>query len=164
MSRLRPRLRHALRAALIGFAAVAVALFLGSSGHASRVHLEGGANPQAALLEKAHEAGKSYHRPVRKLSDVTGTITPGGSPLTVTIANANDNASITFSGTANQRVSLNITNVSISFSYVSILKPDGSTLTSTAVFSFGKYIDTQTLPTTGTYTIFIDPQGTATGA
>jgi RHS repeat-associated protein len=161
---LRPWLRHALRAALIGFAAVAVALFLGSSGHASRVHLEGGANPQAALLEQAHEGGKPYRRPVRRLSDVTGTITPGGSPLTVTIANANDNASITFSGTANQRVSLNISSVSISFSYVSILKPDGSTLSSRAVFSFGTFFDTMTLPVTGTYTIFIDPQGSATGS
>jgi RHS repeat-associated protein len=161
---LRPWLRHALRAALIGCAAVGIALLLGSSGHASRIQSEDLGNPQASLFEKARESGTPYRRPVRKLSDVTGTITPGGSPLTVTIANANDNASITFSGTANQRVSLNITSVSISFSYVSILKPDGSTLTSTAVFSFGKYIDTQTLPTTGTYTIFIDPQGTATGS
>jgi RHS repeat-associated protein len=162
---LRPRFRHALRAALIGFAAVGVALFIGSSGHASRIQSEDLGNPQTTLFEKAREPGTPYRRPVRKLSDVTGSITPGGSPLTVTIANANDNASITFSGTANQRVSLNITNVSISFSYVSILKPDNSTLvSSTAVFSFGKYIDTVTLPVTGTYTIFIDPQGTATGS
>src|ERR671931_41803 len=95
---LRPRLRHALRAALIGFAGVGVALLLGSSGHASRIQSEDLGNPQATLFEKARETGTPYRRPVRKLSDVTGSITPGGSPLTVTIANANDNASITFSG------------------------------------------------------------------
>jgi hypothetical protein len=151
MLRLRPRLRHALRAGLIGFAPVAAALFVGSSGQASRIHSEHLGNPQAALLEKAREAGVPYRRPVRRLSDVTGSITPGGSPLTVTIANANDNASITFSGTANQRVALNLTNVSISFSWVSILKPDNSTLvSSTAVFTSGKFIDTVTLPTAGT--------------
>jgi YD repeat-containing protein len=165
MLRLRRRLRHALRGTLIGSAAVGVALLLGSAGHASRVHAESQANTPAALLEKAHEAGAAARLPVRTLSDVNGSITPGGSPLTVTIANANDNAYITFSGTANQRVALSITSVSISFSYVSIRKPDGSDLVSpTAVFASGKFIDTVTLPTTGTYTIFIDPVGSATGS
>lgn len=161
---LQPGLRHALRATLIGCAAVGAVLFLGSAGNASRANAES-ASSSSALLAKAQKERAHYQRPARVLSDVTGSITPGGSPLTVTIANANDNAYITFSGTANQRVSLNITSVSISFSYVSIRKPDGSDLVSpTAVFTSGKFIDTVTLPTTGTYTIFIDPYGTATGS
>jgi hypothetical protein len=98
-------------------------------------------------------------------SDVTGTITPGGPAVTVTIPTANENARITFSGTVNQRISLNMSSVSIGFSYVSIEKPDGSNLVSpTAVFSWGKFIDTQALPVSGTYTIFIDPWSTNTGS
>jgi len=96
---------------------------------------------------------------------VTGTITPGGSAVTVTITAAGQNASLTFSGTATQRISLRLTSVTISNSTVSIRKPDASTLTSLAgVGTGGGFIDVQTLPTTGTYTIVVDPQGAATGA
>ncbi len=96
--------------------------------------------------------------------DVNGTVVAGGDPVTVTIP-ANENALITFSGTANQRVSLALSGVSIWMSDVSIRKPDGSDLVSpTVVFSSGKFIETRTLPTTGTYTIFVDPFGSASGS
>src|SRR5437588_3750035 len=153
------------RVVLVLGGAAAISLFLGPAGQAQRANPEGHGNTELALLAKAQKAVAADRNPARELSDVTGSITPGGSPLTVTISNANDNAYITFSGTANQRVSLNMTSVSISFSYVSILKPDNSTLvSSTAVFTSGKFINTVTLPTTGTYTIFIDPQGSSTGS
>lgn len=98
-------------------------------------------------------------------ADVTGTITIGGSPLTVTISNAGDNARITFSGTAGQRISLNLTNVSITMSDVSIQNPDGSNLVApTAFFTSGKFVDTKTLTQTGTHTIVIDPYSAYTGS
>ncbi|MDQ3821865.1 MAG: carboxypeptidase regulatory-like domain-containing protein [Actinomycetota bacterium] len=62
-------------------------------------------------------------------------------------------------------MSLNVTNVSVWFSYVSIQKPDGSNLIwPQAIFSGGGFLDTATLPTSGTYTIFVDPYGSATGS
>src|SRR5919201_192293 len=46
--------------------------------------------------------------PTAASSDVTATITPGGPSVTVTISAANDNARITFDGTAGQRVFVNL--------------------------------------------------------
>jgi hypothetical protein len=98
-------------------------------------------------------------------ADGTGSITAGGSAVTVTISTAGQNGSLTFSGTAAQRISLRMTSVTITNSTVTIRKPDASTLTSAAgIGTGGGYIDVQTLPTTGTYTIAVDPQGAATGS
>jgi hypothetical protein len=98
-------------------------------------------------------------------ADGSGSITPGGSAVTVTISAAGQNASLAFSGTASQRISLRMTSVTITNSTVTIKKPDASTLASAAgIGTGGGYIDVQTLPTTGTYTIVVDPQGAATGS
>jgi hypothetical protein len=90
--------------------------------------------------------------------DLTGTITPGGPPVTVTTTIPGQNASLTFSGSAGQRISLSQTNVF--FWGTTIIKPDGTTLVS----SSSVYIDLQTLPTTGTYTLKIDPSDALTGS
>jgi len=102
--------------------------------------------------------------------DTTGTITPGGSSQTVTNTVPGQNGVRTFSGTANQCVSLNVSSVSFTggtYNYVTVAlkKPDGSTLTS-SVFENGSggFIDAQILPTTGTYTIFVDPWDTGVGS
>ena len=97
-------------------------------------------------------------------SDITGTITPGGSAVTVTTTTAGQNATLTFSGTAGQKVSLVVSSVTISNSGVVIKKPDGTTLVSTSIGTGGGFIDAQTLPVTGTYTISIDPTLIATGS
>src|ERR1051325_4230344 len=48
---------------------------------------------------------------------------------------------------------------------VSLVKPDGTTLSSTGLCNTATgFMDSQTLPTTGTYTVKIDPQGTTTGS
>ena len=86
-----------------------------------------------------------------------------GETKTITIATANKVAMFLFEGTAGQRVSLNMTVVSISLSFITIYKPDGSVLTSGSANTSGGFIDTQTLPVDGTYTILIDPSGTNTG-
>jgi YD repeat-containing protein len=97
-------------------------------------------------------------------ADVTGTIVPGGSAVTVTLGTAGQNARLTFSGTLNQKISLRMTGVTIGTSYVSILKPDSSYLVNpTYVDTGGAFIDTKILPATGTYTIVVDPQTTSTG-
>ena len=92
-------------------------------------------------------------------ADVSGTITPG-SPLNVATSGVGQNATFSFSGTANQRISLNITNVAVTnngFISVTLKKPDGSTLITTSVDSSGGYIDLKILPVTGTYSIFVNP-------
>lgn len=90
--------------------------------------------------------------------DVTGSISAGGPPLPLTITTPGQNARITFSGTAGQRVSLNISSVTVGGSQVSILKPDNTPFVSpTSLTTSGLFIDPPNLPVTGTYTIFIDP-------
>ncbi|HEX6291760.1 MAG TPA: RHS repeat-associated core domain-containing protein [Herpetosiphonaceae bacterium] len=95
--------------------------------------------------------------------DVTGTITPGGPAVNIATTVPGQNARLTFSGTVGQRVSVSLGSVTITSSYVSLLKPDGSTLTYISVGTGGGFIDAQTLPTAGTYTILVDPQSTYTG-
>jgi YD repeat-containing protein len=104
---------------------------------------------------------------LNNFADVQGTITPG-TPVTITTTVSGQNARYTFSGTAGQQVSLNLsgsTYVGCNAVVVSILKPDGSTLGSTGLCNTATgFLDSLTLPTTGTYTVFVDPQGTGTGS
>jgi YD repeat-containing protein len=100
-------------------------------------------------------------------ADVTGTITPGGAAVTVTTTVPGQNARLTFSGTASQRVSLQLSNTTFTGCLAVkdwILKPDGTTLTSETLCSAAGFIDAVTLPVSGTYTILVDPQATTTGS
>ena len=103
-------------------------------------------------------------------ADITGTITPGGGPVTVTISTAGDNAALTFAGSQNQRVAVSLTAVSIGTSgccsaKASIRKPDGTNLVAPQFFgTVGGFLDAVSLPSSGTYTIYIDPQSTSTGS
>ena len=75
------------------------------------------------------------------------------------------NALFTFTGSANQKISLVVSNSTMGSANVSILKPDGSTLVSNFSISSGSgYVDTTTLPVNGTYTIKADPSGTNVGS
>jgi YD repeat-containing protein len=104
---------------------------------------------------------------LNNFGDINGTITPG-TPVTATTTTAGQNARYTFSGTAGQQFSINIsgsTYVGCNAVVVSIVKPDGSTLGSTGLCNTATgFLDSQTLPTTGTYTVRVDPQGTTTGS
>ena len=102
-------------------------------------------------------------------ADVSGTITIGGATVTVTTTVPGQNGQLSFSGTANQRVTMNISNVNLTggngFVDVTIKKPDNSTLASSSfIGSGGAFINTQTLPVTGTYTVFVNPQSSNTGS
>jgi subtilisin family serine protease len=102
--------------------------------------------------------------------DVTGSIEPGGAPVTVSMPAPGQNGLLRFDGVAGRRVSLRLSNVTIGTSSccsatVSILKPDGSILVyATPVGTNGGFLDTRTLPVSGTYTIRVDPQGTDVGS
>jgi uncharacterized protein YhfF len=103
-------------------------------------------------------------------ADVTGTLVPGGSAQTVTIAAPGQNARLSFSGDEDQRVSLLLSDVTIGESAccgakVSVKKPDGSTLiAATSVGTLGGFLDRKVLPDSGTYQVVVNPTGSATGA
>jgi large repetitive protein len=107
------------------------------------------------------------------LSDpVGGSISPTDAPLAVTLRPGQD-VRKTFSGTAGQWMSFGVSNVSAGLSpgcqqwfatvLVAILKPDGTTLTSTAVTQCGGDIDVQ-LPVTGAYTALVDAVNAGSGS
>ena len=97
-------------------------------------------------------------------------IVVGGSPVVITTTVANENATVTFAGTSGQRISLKVTGVTIGTSTtgslkVSITKPDGTVfVAATSMGTTGGFIDVKSLPTTGTYTILVDPQLSAIGS
>ena len=97
--------------------------------------------------------------------DKTGaTITPsvGGGSLTSTITIPGQRELITFSGTASQLITVRAEESTIASGKMLVLKPDGTTLAgSEATFSTSIAGKREvTLPTTGTYTIVIDPPST----
>ena len=132
-------------------AAVGLVVIVGTAAGSSAARVSGSARGYRLV-------GGEFPRPRMLQGVVTGSISEGGSPVTLTISNAGDTGQLTFSGTTGDRVSLSITNVSIASSWVSIQNPDGSTLVSqTAVFTTGKFVDTVSLPQTGTYSIVRPP-------
>jgi YD repeat-containing protein len=96
-------------------------------------------------------------------ADVTGSVTIGGSSLPISIATPGQNAAITFSGTASQNATVKITGNTMGAVTVTLLKPDNSTLAATTSSAATFNLGSKLLPTTGTYTIKIDPNGAAVG-
>jgi YD repeat-containing protein len=95
--------------------------------------------------------------------DVTGTISADGTSLGVTIAMPGQNARLTFAATAGQRISLKVG--SGSGGNVHIIRPDRAVLASVAIGPvFATFIDTQTLPMAGTYTVLVDYGTNKTGS
>jgi hypothetical protein len=95
---------------------------------------------------------------------VTGSLTINGSALPVSLPTPGQTANLTFSGTANQQVTVRITGNTISSVTVRLLRPDTTVLTSATSSAASFNLTQQTLPTTGTYTVQVDPPGTNTGA
>ncbi len=97
-------------------------------------------------------------------SPATGTIAIGGASVPVTLNKAGQTARYTFNGTAGQWVNLGLTSVSITSTAVTLMTSEGTILASTAVGTAGGGLEDQNpLPTTGTYTILVDPVGSYTG-
>ncbi len=97
-------------------------------------------------------------------SPVTGTIAIDGASVPVNLNKVGQTARYTFNGNAGQWVNLGLTSVNITSSAVTLLTSDGTILASTAVGTAGGSLEDQNpLPTTGTYTILVDPVGSYTG-
>jgi hypothetical protein len=96
--------------------------------------------------------------------DAEATAVPGGPPAMVATLAPGQNCGVHFDGVADGRVSVGLSGVTMSSAAVRLLAPDGRSLSTTYVGSSGGFVDVQTLPATGTYTVAVDPQGTATGS
>lgn len=102
--------------------------------------------------------------------DIQEPITINGSNVPLSLSRAGQNALLTFSGTAGQRINLGMSDITIGVGHccviadVSVYKPDGTTLLAPFAFLIGgDGTDTVTLPTTGTYSIIVNPFVARTG-
>jgi len=96
---------------------------------------------------------------------VTGTISIDGSAVTTGTTVAGQDAKLTFSATAGQRVVLYATSVTNPFAYLNLVRPDGSTQASIGLYNGSNaFMDTQTLATSGTYTLWVQHSGTGVGS
>jgi hypothetical protein len=137
--------------------------------------------PGSTFIDTDHAAEhgriRDRHRPERgvdRLGDGAGLrraarrggpITPSGAPVTVTTTVPGQNGRLTFAGTAGQRVSLKVSNVTYSSATAQLLDPSGNAVGGSVLFGTGGgFVDTRALPSTGTYSITIDPPNTTTGA
>ncbi|MCI0719383.1 MAG: IPT/TIG domain-containing protein [Acidobacteria bacterium] len=83
----------------------------------------------------------------------------------VTLSTANKIGLVVFDATQYQRASLRLTSTSTSGATIPVFNPGGTTLATATigVGTTGGFLDTTILPTTGTYTIMVDPSGTGSG-
>ena len=119
------------------------------------------------LIDASATSTGSVTMALNNIQDVTGTITIGGSTVTLTTTVPGQNASLRFNGTAGQRISLYVTAISpaLGCPYFSIVNPDGTILVAPGVSCATTFFtDVKTLPATGTYTIVMDPGGAVVGS
>lgn len=97
-------------------------------------------------------------------ADMTGSITPGGQPVTVTTT-IGQNGLVTFTATAGQRVLLQLSNPTSGWwGYARIYNPGLTTWIAGSWTGGSGVFDTMTLGMTGTYTIAVDPNAMTIGS
>ncbi len=98
--------------------------------------------------------------------DITGPISTNGSPVSVNITTPGQNGRFTFEGIAGRLVSATATaTAALGCTWTfAILKPDASTLGSTATCGNSAFFGPVTLPVSGTYTYLVDPAASLTGS
>ena len=89
--------------------------------------------------------------------DITGTIAVNGQPVTVTTTTPGQDARLTFTGTAGQKINLQFDLLSsLQPHHVKLLAPDGTVLTDDITIQSSDLREKITLPVTGTYTVWLD--------
>jgi hypothetical protein len=96
--------------------------------------------------------------------DLASTLSVGGPTVTQSLTRVGQNGILTFSGNSGQVITVVVSNNSISTAGVTLLKPDGTTLTSASSSSANFNLASSTLPSTGTYSVTVDPAGANVGS
>jgi len=95
-------------------------------------------------------------------ADATGSLTINGGTAGVTLSVPGQNAILSFSGTSGQTITTRVTGNTIGCMFLVVTKPAGGGTYSTSSCS-GSFNLVVPLTTTGSHTVTIDPQGSATG-
>ena len=95
--------------------------------------------------------------------DVTRAMTIDGPAVTIETTQPGQNGSVAFSGTSAQRVVVHVRENTMSGVTVRVVSPDQTVLTSTASSAPGFELPVVTLPSSGTYSVIIDPAAASIG-
>jgi hypothetical protein len=82
-----------------------------------------------------------------------GPIVPGGAKVSVGWSGVSDDAGLVFDANAGDAVSVVVSDFTMASGSAQILRPDGSELASWPIVDGSAFIDTKTLPASGTYTV-----------
>jgi len=96
---------------------------------------------------------------------LAGTLVIGDPAQTIAVSRPGQTARYTFSGTAGQLLRLSWSSPVISANVgvvITVSKPDGTSLHTTVMVGTSNFTDLPSLPTTGNYTVALDPQSGAT--
>jgi YD repeat-containing protein len=96
-------------------------------------------------------------------ADVSGAITIGGSSVPVTLTTPGQGATLTFSGTSGQQVTVHATSNTISNVTVSLVKPNGAVVTSQSSNSSSFNLTSSTLPESAVFSVTISGSQGNTG-
>jgi hypothetical protein len=95
-------------------------------------------------------------------ADFSGQITVNGSAANINTS-PGQNANLTFTGTANQLVTVRVTNNNMGSVRVTLLDANNNTLTSTTTSATNFNLTQKTLTANGTYRINVNPSGANAG-
>jgi hypothetical protein len=96
------------------------------------------------------------------VTDVTGSITPGGGTTPLSLPVPGQNGTLTFTGTETYKATINVVG-NFGCWTLTLLKPNNSPLQSFGGCGQNFWIGPVTLPSGGTYTILVDPYSSGTG-
>jgi YD repeat-containing protein len=96
-------------------------------------------------------------------SDVSGTITPNGSAVPVTTTSGGQNAQLSFNGKVQAQATVQLSSNTIGSVTVSLLNPDGTSLTSLSSSSAAFSLSPVTLASSF-YRIYVHPNGSTSGS
>ncbi|MCK2218399.1 VWD domain-containing protein [Actinomadura sp. ATCC 31491] len=103
---------------------------------------------------------------LHEVTHLAANVTVGGAASTLTTTTPGQNGVWSFTGTAGQRVSFNLTDASFTsstYARVSVKQPDGTVLVAPAYCGRNCFLEPVALPVSGTYTVEFDPQDEKTG-
>jgi hypothetical protein len=109
------------------------------------------------------QLGQFDSQPPIDTSDFSGTIVPNGSPVTITTSTGGQNAQLSFSGSFDQKTTVALSSNTIGAVTVSLLRPDGTTLSSATSSAASFSLPVADLSAATLYRIYAHPTGSTKG-
>ncbi len=101
--------------------------------------------------------GRSGTLTLTSSTPIWASVALNETPLSISLTRAGQDSRVTFNGVAGQQVTARVTGNTAGCVALTLLNPDGTSLTSGSSCASSFNLATQTLPSTGTYTVDANP-------